>query len=189
MRQLFKIILVIISLALIPATIDGFFKFSREKARQQHPSPSPSAIPYLGWKEYKNETFRYKLKYPYDWFVLPSETSEPENWVLTNIPLENYPDKPHVNFYVRAQTFSGSDLAEYSGVKKLVKDGREGRPLTIAKTKALLFSQLGEFGELAEVFVLGNEAVIDMTWTQTQIGLISPNEDKILQIVASVEFF
>ena len=162
------------------------FKLAREKKDAANPSPSPSPIRYLGWPEYRNDTYHYKLKYPYDWLLTPA--SSPDLVTFVNLKDENYAQKPHLTFTIKADNFTDQDLLKYPEINQLIVTGREPRKLTVSKSPALFFGSLGETGELSLTFVLHRNNVFRFGWEQTEIGLVVPHKDKMLQMIASFEF-
>ena len=188
MKQKLLVILFVLLLVLIPSILGGLLKLTREKKDSLNPSPSPSPIRYLGWPEYLNDTYRYKLKYPYDWIILQSESNSPDSIVFINIKLEEYPDKPHVTFKIKAENFSGQDLSGYPEVVDLTAKGYVARKLTISRSPALFIDNLGGTGELSNTYILHKNNIFRLSWEETEIGLIRPHEDTLLQIIASFEF-
>lgn len=188
---MFKVIIyisLILAVVIIPSFFGGMFKLAREKKDAVNPSPSPSPIRYLGWPEYRNDTYHYKLKYPYDWLLLNQVQLSPELVTWVNLKTENYQEKPHVTFSIKAENFTGAELTDYPEIKQLLSSGREPRKLTVSQSPALFFGGLGETGELALTFILHRNNVFRLGWDQTQIGLITPHKDKMLQMIASFEF-
>lgn len=181
-------IIIILLIVIIPSFFGGMFKLAREKKDELNPSPSPSPIRYLGWPEYRNDVYHYKLKYPYDWLLLNQDklSAEPVAWV--NVKDANYGERPYVTFTIKAENFTGSDLVKFPEISQLIMAGREPRKLTVAKSPALFFGGLGETGELSLTFVLHRNNVFRFGWDQTQIGLVAPHKDKMLQMIASFEF-
>lgn len=188
MKQKLLVILFVILLVLIPSIFGGFLKLTREKKDSLNPSPSPSPIRYLGWPEYLNEAYRYKLKYPYDWIILKSESNPPDSIVFINIKPEEYPNKPHVTFTIKADKYTNQDLSSYPEVVNLIAKGYVARKLTISKSPALFIDNLGDSGELTNTYIQHKDNVFRLSWDQTEIGLIRPHEDTLLQIIASFEF-
>lgn len=186
MKKTLIYLTVIILIVIIPSFFGGMFKLAREKKDASNPSPSPSPIRYLGWPEYRNDTYHYKLKYPYDWLLIPVSSFELVSF--TDVKAENYTEKPHVTFTIKADSFFNSDLTQYPEIKDLMSSGREPRKLTVSKSPALFFGGLGETGELSLTFILHRNNIFRLGWEQTEIGLVVPHKDKMLQMIASFEF-
>lgn len=181
-------IIIVLLIVIIPSFFGGMFKLAREKKDASNPSPSPSPIRYLGWPEYRNDIYHYKLKYPYDWLLLNQDNLAQESVVWVNLKDADYAEKPHVTFTIKADDFTGQDLTKYPEISQLMASGREPRKLTVSRSPALFFGSLGETGELALTFILHRNHVFRLGWDQTQIGLIAPHKDKMLQMIASFEF-
>lgn len=186
MKQIITYLIIIALIVIIPSFFGGMFKLAREKKDAANPSPSPSPIRYLGWPEYRNDTYHYKLKYPYDWLLTPS--SSPDLVTLVNLKTENYAEKPHLTFTIKAENFSEPDLTKYPEISQLMASGREPRKLTISKSPALFFGNLGPTAELSLTFIQHRNSVIRLGWEETEVGLIRPQKDTMLQIIASFEF-
>lgn len=179
---------ILLLVVIVPSFFGGLFKIAREKKDAVNPSPSPSPIRYLGWPEYKNDIYHFKMKYPYDWQLLPQDSAAPGTISLVNLKDPNYAQKPHVTFTIQADNFSESDLTRYPEITQLISSGRESRKLTVSQSPALFFGGLGETGELALTFIQHKNTIFRLGWEQTQIGLIQSVKDKMLQMIASFEF-
>lgn len=188
MSQKLKTIIIIILVIITPSFFGGLLKLMKQNKIAANPSPSPSPIRYLGWPEYLNETYRYKLKYPYDWTILQSESNFPDSVAFINIKLTEYPQKPHLTLNLKTEPFSGQNLTNYPEIQELIAIGHAPRQLTISKSPAVFIDNLGKTGEVANTYILHKEHVFRFSWEETEIGLIRPHEDTLLQIIASFEF-
>lgn len=188
MFQKIKIIIIILLIFITPAFFGGLLKLTREKKDSLNPSPSPSPIRYLGWPEYLNDTYRYKLKYPYDWVMLKSESGSPNSIIFINIKEEEYPNKPHITFQILVDKIDSQTLNDYPEIIKLISQGYVARKLTISNSPALFIDNLGDTGELSNTYIKHKDNIFRLSWDETEIGLIRPYEDTLLQIIASFQF-
>lgn len=142
---------------------------------------------YTNWKYYSNETFRYKLRHPFDWSVI-NQNQNPGVVTFSNVA-EDKLSAPHVIFIATAAKKGNYALANFPAVTALTDQGRESRQLVIANSAGLFFSSLGEGNDIFSIFIDHNDYILNLTWNGTAQDVRNQYKDICLQIAASLEFF
>jgi len=156
----------------------------------QAPLPSPQIrVALTGWQDFNNETYHYNVKIPHDWSAvrLEGEPAYPQRVKLINVQPEEQ-TKPHVGIIITVNPGYKGKLKDFDQLVQLTNDGREGRELTVAGSKALFFDNLGESGEEWAVFLLHDNNVYQFNWTGTHPDVRKQFKDIGLKIMASLEF-
>ena len=140
------------------------------------PSSTSPEAGYIGWPEYFNQTYGYQLKYRYDWTILPIDSNTPNQVAFVNLIKDDPLTKPHVSFIVAVDKRNNQNLDNYPG-----------RKLTIADSPAVFIDNLGPDGNLVSVFISHGDYIYRLSTNQTESGLIKPQLETILQMIASFE--
>ena len=138
------------------------------------PSSTSPEAGYIGWPEYFNQTYGYQLKYRYDWTILPIDSNTPNQVAFVNLIKDDPLTKPHVSFIVAVDKRNNQNLDNYPG-----------RKLTIADSPAVFIDNLGPDGNLVSVFISHGDYIYRLSTNQTESGLIKPQLETILQMIAS----
>lgn len=158
--------------------------------------PAPTAIinvdvqraeDYLNWKYYSNNYYRYKLRYPYNWYFVDSE-NEPTVVTLSTQPQEKR-NAPHASCQVEAVKRKNQTLNNFPPILELKATGKEARQFKIDKNPALFFDGLGPDQDLFSVFVEDKDAILRLNFGGNHKVNRDQAKDICLQIIASLEFF
>jgi len=153
------------------------------------PSPSPQGPDYIGWKEFKNETYGYMIKHPHDWYFHQADLNPPPP---TTILLSNKPEEkksqPHVYVEIFVDQRLGRTLDNYEEIQDLVSQGHVARPLKVYDSPAVLIDNLGQDGNLTTMYVEHGDYIYRLGWNGTRSDVRGQFKNKSLAIMASLTF-
>ncbi len=186
-----KIIIGVAGVLLIMLGSIGLANLNPPKPEHLQPSPSPSPVGpnYIGWKEFKNETYHYQIKHPHDWYFHEAGLNPPPP---ATIRISNQPEEkvnqPHVWVDIFVDQKNNQGLDAYPEIVSLVNQGHIARPLKVSQSEAVLIDHLGQDGDLASMFVLYKDYIFRLSWHGTRPDVRMHFKDKALAIIASLQF-
>jgi len=158
------------------------------------PSPeatasSSPAISYIGWQEYFNEKYNYKIFYPHDWHFYKTgfNPPPPAGILLASVP-EDQTKKPHVNFQVIIDKALGRDLSNYEEIISLVDDGYFKKDIIIANIPAIFLAGIGENTGIATAYIKYNDYIYRLGWNGTHPDVLSQSKGIFMKILGSFTF-
>lgn len=123
-----------------PVQITGVPRQKGGSSRSGAPTPAIATDELTGWKEYKNERFPYKIKYPPDWYFLKTGYNPPPPVaVMFSSNSQGYQpgvDSASVDIVVLPEEVKS--IEEIGEVKNLVEEQYyQKTPITVSGVRAL----------------------------------------------------
>ena len=152
-------------------------------------TPSPSAISYIGWQEYTNVEYNYRIKYPHDWHFYKADLNPPPPAaiLLGSVP-EDQTNKPNVSFQVTIDKALERDLTNYEEIINLINDGYFKKDVVIASTPAVFLAGTGQNTGIATAYVLHNDYIYRLGWNGTHPDVLSQSKEIFMKILGSFAF-
>lgn len=168
---------------------------SPETALVASPSASPIIVnveraqDYRNWKYYNNDTYRFKLRHPFNWYFINAD-QEPGIVTLATVSQDQFNNQvSHAFCQIETSKQKNQSLANFPALLELKAGGREPRQFKIAKMPALFIDKLGSTNDLFSVFVENKDTILRFNFGGNNKVNRDEVEDICLQIIASLEFF
>lgn len=189
------IILVVAALSII---LGGGIYYSRSKQQlKEKPTtvtPPQSVDQLVGWQEYINDRYHYKIKYPPDWYFLKEGYSPPPPTaiMLSNQKEGSNPGSPWVTFSIIVdEKLDRLTLPSIEETASLRAEGYDHKKINMAGEEAMyLFESQGDVqrSKAKYIYIIHKDYIYRIDWGGDSKELLDQNDEIFQKMLSSFTF-